>query len=416
MSNDEVYELEDEFDPLAGDAFEDLEDVEPDNDYSAPVIPDAERSVVPEKTEAPAAERIEQLLKGMPGQQFRILSAVEACVDAPQPLGQVIAYADERFPQGASVYTTGRLVQLLERAGAIERVGEGGGEDGGAGEGGGGGAGEGADAQPAGKTRGENAGEVGDADGGYGIRAADAGGGGAHVTRHAPVSYRATDAGAEALRARTGMAQMERFLQEEPRYIPVYKRILTMCMADTGRLVQEVNAVVNADPICAEPRRYSTYFLRRLEGVGAICYTDAWRTCDYGKRSLELGLLADADEAGDLSAAAGARERQLAEKARFEAEKAERERQAAERAEMEEAQEAMLAAQARARGEEPPEHEEKRKCGSGGPVFAFPYTPPDDEDGGCGDAAQAAEEPAGDWPAGKDDGAAGPDTGAACED
>ena len=355
MENEEAYEFEDEFDPLADGAFEDLEDEEPDNDYSAPVIPDAERSVIPEMVDLPASERIENLLKGIPGQQFRILSAVRACGEEPRPLAEIIEFVDDEFPRETSVYSTGRLVQLLERAGAIECARE-------------------EPASPACKTASSP-----DAD--------EAPGGGAQVQRNAPALYSATRAGLEALAARTGMAQMEEFLQEEPRYIPVYKRILTMCTVEEGRLVQEVNAVVNKDPVCEDPRRYSTYFLRRLEGVGAIRYSDAWRTTDYGKRSLALGLLADAGEAGDLSAAVDARRRQLAEKARFEEEKAQRERQAAERAEMEAAQEAMAAAQAAARGEEPAAPAPERKFGSGGPVFAFPYTPPKgDADGGEADA------------------------------
>lgn len=333
MSDEEVYEIEDEFDPLASNAFEDLEDEQPDNDYSAPVIPDADRSIVPEPVDLPASERIEKLLKGIPGQQFRILSAVEACMDGEKTLSQVIEHVDAAFPHVSSVYGTGRLVQLLEAAGAIERI----------------------------DAKGAQEGDEADDE----------------VQRQEPSTYIATCEGKAAVEARTGMGQMESFLQEEPRYIPVYKRILTMCTIDEGRLVQEINAVVNPDPVCAEPKRFSTYFLRRLEGVGAIRFDDSWKTTSYGKRSLELGLLVDADEAGDIEAAADAKARQIAKEARFEKEKAERERYAAEKAEMEAAQEELLAAQAAERGEEPPE--KPKPHGSGGPRFAFPYTPPQDE-------------------------------------
>ncbi len=394
MSDLEVFEIDDEFDPLATDSLDDLEEDNPNDEYSVPVIPDAERSVVPAPVELSPAERIEHMLKGIPGQQFRILACVQACMGEPAQLSRIIEVVDAEYPTTGSVYGTGRLVQLLEAAGAIERIepqGMAPGDDE---------LSQNGSAEEQGEAaEGEEA--AGDEGAGNGSSAEDAapakplehpavdpGQEYVEVELARPCTFAATQAGIDAVEARHGMERMEDLLAEEPQYLPVYKRLLTMCRTPQGRLVQEINAVIDPDPLCKEPRRFATYFLRKLELAGAIRFVDAWQTTDYGKKALELGILADADEAGDLGAAEAAREKQLAKEAKFEAEKAERERYAAELA----AKKAEEAARAVEAGEPLPQPE--RPHGSGGPLFAFPYTPPaNDEDDAPESASSSAHEP-----------------------
>lgn len=395
MSDLEVFEIDDEFDPLADDSLEDMEEEQdPNDEYSVPKIPDADRSVIPEPIILTSAEKIEKLLKGIPGQQFRILACVQACAQEPVELAQIIDEVDASYPLMGSVYSTGRLVQLLEEAGAIDRIepddepqeeeGE-------------------AEAAPADEAADEGASDEADADGAAvedsvdddaaddeSVRpldylVVDPGQEYVEVELARPCTFMATQAGLEAVEARTGMEHMQELLDAEPQYIPVYKRVLTMCSAPEGRLVQEINAVIDPDPICKEPRRFSTYFLRKLEMIGAVRFVDTWQTTSYGSKALELGLLADASEAGDIAAAAPAKEKQLAKEAKFEAEKVERERYAAE-LEAKKAEEAARAAEA---GEPLPEP--KRPNGSGGPCFAFPYTPPEDEPEAAEEVAAAGE-------------------------
>lgn len=387
MSDFEVFEIDDEFDPLAVDSLDDLEEQDPNDEYSIPVIPDADRSVVPEPVELSPAERIEHVLKGIPGQQFRILACIQACAEEPVELSQIIEKVDAEYPLNGSVYSTGRLVQLMEAAGAIDRIEP---EDEPEAE---------AEPEPEAAEDAElDAAAESDAETEPESEAdaapakpldyleVDPGQEYVEVERARPCTFIATQAGLEAVEARAGMEHMQEILEAEPQYIPVYKRLLTMCSVPEGRLVQELNAVIDPDPICREPRRFSTYFLRKLELVGAVRFVDSWQTTDYGKRALELGLLADANEAGDLSAAAPAKEKQLAKEAKFEAEKAERERYYAE-LEAKKAEEAARAAEA---GEPLPEPE--RPHGSGGPLFAFPYNPPQ-EDEEQEAAIEAASEP-----------------------
>ena len=94
MSDLEVFEIDDEFDPLAEDSLEDLEEENPNDEYNVPKIPDAERSVVPAPVELPPAQRIEKLISGIPGQQFRILACIQACMDEPVELAQIIEAVD----------------------------------------------------------------------------------------------------------------------------------------------------------------------------------------------------------------------------------------------------------------------------------------------------------------------------------
>lgn len=401
MSDLEVFEIDDEFDPLAEDSLEDLEEENPNDEYNVPKIPDAERSVVPAPVELPPAQRIEKLISGIPGQQFRILACIQACMDEPVELAHIIDTVDEKWQTTGSVYSTGRLVQLLEQAEAIERIEpEEEADEGESGEA----VDNAAEAQAAAEgsevreteaaeaaededaaapaedaALAENEQETADEEQQLPHRPldyleVDPGQEYLEVELARPCTFLATQAGRDAVQARTGMEHMQQLLDEEPQYLPVYKRILTMCNTAGGRMVQEINAVIDPDPLCAEPRRFSTYFLRKLEVVGAVKFQDAWCTTDYGKRALELGLLVEAEEAGNLEAAAPAKEKQLAKEAQFEAEKAERERYAAELA-AKQAEEAARAAEA---GEALPQS--KPKHGSGGPLFAFPYVPAEEPD------------------------------------
>lgn len=377
MNDLEVFEIDDEFDPLADDSLEDMdEEQDPNDEYSAPRIPDADRSVIPEPVILTPAEKIEKLLKGIPGQQFRILACVQACAEEPVELAQIIDEVDANYPLMGSVYSTGRLVQLLEEAGAIDRIQP---EE----------EPEAQEPQEAAEkpveAEAEDSAENDEPARPLDYLEVDPGQEYVEVELARPCTFVATQDGINAVEARAGMENVQELFDAEPQYIPVYKRVLTMCSVPEGRLVQELNAVIDPDPICKEPRRFSTYFLRKLEMIGAVRFVDTWQITPYGSKALELGLLADASEAGDIAAAAPAKEKQLAKEAKFEAEKAERERYAAE-LEAKKAEEAARAAEA---GEPLPEP--KRPNGSGGPCFAFPYTPPEDEP--TAEEVAATEEP-----------------------
>lgn len=241
MSDIEVFTIDDDFDPLAELSI-DEEEVAQETDYLPP-IPDAELSVVPPKVELPPAERIAKLIEGIPGQMVRILRTVELCRE-PRTMSELAAEVDAEFPNEVSVYTAAQLVQLLERAGGVERV---------------------EDEAPA------DAGEpLVDADG-FMV-----------VTPAPPVRYVATTAGLDAAEARVSEAAIIAMLQEEPQYLPLYERIFSMCSREGGCPVKELDAAIDHDPLCVEPRRFCGYFLGKLERLGALEWNTVWTVSALG--------------------------------------------------------------------------------------------------------------------------------------
>lgn len=97
MSDVEAFVIDDDFDPLADLDLDEGERDDAEAGYLPP-IPDADKSVVPPPVELSPAERIEKLLAGMPGQQFRLLRAVELCAE-PRTLEEAAAALDEAHPQ-----------------------------------------------------------------------------------------------------------------------------------------------------------------------------------------------------------------------------------------------------------------------------------------------------------------------------
>lgn len=73
------------------------------------------------------------------------------------------------------------------------------------------------------------------------------------VTDAAPATYRATDAG----RARRGplprRGALEAIIGEEPRYAPLYARIMSMVSADGGATTPQLNGAIDSDPLAKSP-------------------------------------------------------------------------------------------------------------------------------------------------------------------
>lgn len=250
MSDIDVFTIEDDFDPLADLAFDEDERDEAEIDYLPP-IPDAEKSVLPPVVPLTDEERIEKLLAGIPGQQFRLLHAVEFCTE-PKTMDEVVADLDAAFPTTTSVYSAAQLVQLLERDGALERLVD-------------------EEATVPAVTA--------DEDGDF-----------ISVTPAAPCSYRATSAGLDAVAARMDVNRVLEKITEEERYLPIYQRVLEMIAREGGCPTKELDAAVDADPVCAEPRRFCGFFRGKLEETGAIAWRDTWVITDLGRGVLASGV------------------------------------------------------------------------------------------------------------------------------
>ena len=259
MSDVDVFVIDDDFDPLADLSLDDGERDDAEADYLPP-IPDADKSVVPPVVPLSATERIEKLLAGIPGQQFRLLHAVEFCTE-PKTMDEAVADLDAAYPNTTSVYGSAQVVQLLERDGALERIVD---EDAAH-----------AAAGDAADTPAEDEGFI-------------------SVTPAPPCRYRATQAGLDAVAAHVNEGLVAERISEDERYLPIFQRVLEMCAREGGCPTKEPDQAVDGDPLCQEPRRFCGFFRGKLEETGAIEWRDAWTITDLGRSVLASGLFAAA--------------------------------------------------------------------------------------------------------------------------
>lgn len=281
MTDIDVFAIDDDFDPLAETGFEADDDFDPNEEYIAP-IPDADKSVVPPAVILPPEERIAQLIKGVPGQTFRIIHGIELCTDEPRLAEDIAEDLERDFPQRISVYDAMQVLKLLERAGALERV-------------------EmetGAEADEidtvAANTEAEaaaiaavNAEALADMTEGEDDLEEFAG---EYLTPTPapPVWYQATEAGLDAINKYASEQTIVNVIAEEPQYLPIYHQVLTMLAEEDGQSMKDLDAAVNADPLLVSPKRFCGYFLDRLDRSGAAEFkASRWRITPRGASILE---------------------------------------------------------------------------------------------------------------------------------
>ena len=310
----EVFEIDDDFDPLEDTGLELEEDAEYAGglEYQVP-IPDADRSIVPPKVELSAPERIAKLIDGLPGQKFRLLTAIRICQEA-KTLEEAASALEEQYPQGTSVYSAARLIELLTEAGALDCIepegvagAEGGTDMAGA---------DGADSA-AGVASTAGAAVVADAAGIAG--SADLSANSAEkndvktcsltspdeeteridtislddlnleydeVEELTPCTYVATADGLCAIEERWGTSVAKKAVLAEPQYFPIWKKILEMCAQEGGKSKKAIEVEIDGDPLVQEPRRYCQYFIEKLKEAGAVEWKDAWVITEIGKELL----------------------------------------------------------------------------------------------------------------------------------
>lgn len=255
MSDVDAFVIDDDFDPLADLSLDDGERDDAEADYLPP-IPDADKSVVPPVVPLSPAERIEKLLAGIPGQQFRLLHAVAFCTE-PKTMDEAVADLDAAYPTTTSVYSSAQVVQLLERDGALERIVDESAEDA-------------ADAAVPAEDEGDFI----------------------SVTSAAPCRYRATRAGLDAIAAHVNESLVVEKIVEDERYLPIFQRVLEMTASGGGCLTKELDQAVDGDPLCQEPRRFCGFFRGKLEETGAIEWRDSWTITELGRSVLASGVFA----------------------------------------------------------------------------------------------------------------------------
>lgn len=251
------FDFDDDFDPLA-----DTEPSPEDEDYEetidligAPELT-AQRTPPAEVADTrPAAERIADLFGSMAPRRKILLGILSFC-QTPQPVAAVNTETDRLQENNSSVYTAANLCTLLEKAGALRRVTE--------------------DGEDFSQAKVEP--RVIEIDG---VEYLEPG--------TAPEAYWVDTAeGREAFEADKPLERLAELFVTDARYLPIYKRILTLCAQEGGQTAKDLGAAVDFDPLVQTPRLYAPRFVDRLEKCDALMWAKPWVTTDIGKDGLAL--------------------------------------------------------------------------------------------------------------------------------
>jgi hypothetical protein len=99
-----------------------------------------------------------------------------------------------------------------------------------------------------------------------------------------------TAEGRAYLEADDPFGRLKELIQAEPQYQTIYQRLLEYCGDGVGKSGQELSAFLDNDPLLQDPRKYFSYFAKKLEDCDALVWTDAWQTTEFGNKGLELLL------------------------------------------------------------------------------------------------------------------------------
>jgi hypothetical protein len=317
---DDGFELDLPFDPLAE------QDELPDEDEDVAFIGLIERPV---EEDAPAEEpvrspeeRIRGLLDSIPAQRKVMLGIIDFCRE-PRPYAEVDDLTLELQKAHVSVYTPTILRQHMEEAGALAYVEQ---------EGDAADTARVADAATAANTAVEGTGaadiaaavvaeSAGATDAAAAVVAADMVEDAAdglltaeklgsdegllqieylEVTKRPEGLWVSTPAACAIYDSLDYVGELRKVLDEEPEYAEIFVRILRYC-AETPRTKPQLNDLVDNDPILlAPPRRYSGYFIERLDTCNALEWrTGGWVCTEVGRAFVKQG-----DDASDMKPAA----------------------------------------------------------------------------------------------------------------
>lgn len=288
------------FDPL-GDDWEDEEPQEPQGkeddgaaagDEEGPLVGAPLEEAPAAEVEAPAEERIEKLLAEVHGMKRLYLKVIAHCREpkSVEDMDEFITGLKEQFN---CIFSPVVIRELLEEAGAIEYVAPQAAED------------DVEYARPAQGSR-EIAPDVktaaGDDESGMLVPIADE----SEVVHETYVegdeeveidfleidqapegTWVATAAGLSFVDAMDDVRSSRELIEKEPVYVDIYHQILDFVNVSFGRSAKEIDRLVNDSPLLEEPRRYSGYFVARLEREGAIEWRDGWVITDAGREVLE---------------------------------------------------------------------------------------------------------------------------------
>lgn len=261
--------LDAEYDPLA-DFDADEEELDDAAGQQGPLTdPQTALAGAPKQDDRPASERIEGLFAAMPTRR-RVLLAVLEYLDEPRRSDALLERVEELQEHDRAVYTGLDYAQLLLEAGAVRKTGA-----------------DGSDFD----EEAEQAPDIVEVDGARFYRPTDG----------KQVFWQATDEGRAYRAADDPFGGLRALAEEEPALRPVYRRVLEACLAEEGRSVVCLEALVNDDPLVQKPRRFCSYFVKRLEDCGALSWQGRWKTTGLGERALESLFADEVSKEGERS-------------------------------------------------------------------------------------------------------------------
>lgn len=252
------YEL---FDPLEEIDFENPQDETDYVEYVPPIEKPEESEEQEEKPLVPAPERIAAAIEGMPGERKLLLHIIDYCRTphkSTEVMDEIASFRGNRL----SIYDPDTVCAILEQAGALEMVYDGD-----------------PDAEP--ETYVEDGVEY------------------LKIEQEDPeFSYQATADGIDAVEDNDPLSDFERMLDEDERTLtPIFARVLERCTGD-GLVKKDIDAFVDKDPLVQEPRRYSGFFIDKLEEADALKFSGGrWITTQVGEDMLASGALNSQKEA-----------------------------------------------------------------------------------------------------------------------
>jgi hypothetical protein len=225
----------------------------PNTEYQAKML------YVPKLDNRSASQRIEDLFAAF-AQRRRVLLDILRFLDAPKRSDMLEERVRELQEYDTSVYSGYNYSLLLCEAGAIQKANE---------------DGSGFDEEA------EQLPDIVEVNGARFYKPTDG----------KQVFWLITDEGRAYLETDDPFGRLAELIAQEPQYQAIYKRLLESCANEMGRSAEELAELIDTDPLVQAPRKYFSYFAKKLEDCGALYWAKKWRTSDVGNKGLELLFL-----------------------------------------------------------------------------------------------------------------------------
>ena len=85
-----------------------------------------------------------------------------------------------------------------------------------------------------------------------------------------------TEDGQAKLDAYKPIELIQACVDEDPRYEEIYRTVLELCDREGGVTLAEVGDVIDDEPVLQNPKRFATFFIDKLERAGAVRWNGRW--------------------------------------------------------------------------------------------------------------------------------------------